>query len=451
MRSIVILVGTLLSSSVFAADTKSFDPPSAAVCVDSEVKSANTTALNGNVWVVDKIKLATWALNNYAISREPEDWAASHPNGAAFPGVPPRVEVIADENFCKGKTNPSGRFDCKSDDKNAIDQARLGLLSWLGGPAKEFDNSGIPAGRQEEFFSDPTLQIKCIGVTDTTKPPPPAGTFVHLRVRGSTDVLRYDQKSPEFKSVPNASLAINRDDVNNKTTIKVVGVIGYQVFNTSDTSNSFEVVPYFGINRNVSSAARKGTTTTANTRDIGLSIDASHVTRGDKTTDAYVDNVFLVRPDYLSDLQHHSHILSLNVSYTPIVTKLINFYFPIIPGKEHFASIMPLFDVRLDSGHYQDCGSLQPHQCFNYTRLGSQFGFAITSDNENLPFNLSVTDTRLAGLTKRSRDIDYLKAVLSYALNKDKSVALDLGFSDGRREDTAIEEKLWSLSLGVKY
>ncbi len=129
------------------------------------------------------------------------------------------------------------------------------------------------------------------------------------------------------------------------------------------------LIPYVGINRNLSSSREKGDSVTANTRDIGLSFDGSHLlVRGDN--ERYINNVFIVRPDYLDDIQHHSHIVSLNSIYMPVVTKLLNAYFPIVPGEEHFASIMLVFDMRLDAGHYTACGSLTGDTCTNYVRAG---------------------------------------------------------------------------------
>jgi len=448
MRSIFGVILLLGSGAVWPAV---FLPPQDLVCTGEQTKThIGRLQPTDEAQHVDKTLLAAWALDTYGIRRSYEVAVEKRPDLMLDTSLSPSMEILEDEHFCKTQEAPEGKFACTGDDAKVISTAHLAFRRWLDGNDPNYNFSKLDKDRPHNYFGDAKATIYCVAKSDSPPkktqdgPPKTESMLSHLRVRGTTDGLGYDQGDPGFKATPGASFSVNRDDVSDKTTNKIVGVLGYQLFPHSNNSMDFEMVPYFGINRNLTSAKGKGDTVTANTRNVGIYIDFSF-------SNSKFDHVFTVRPDYLTDIQHHSNIESLGFVYQPFVLGWLNTNLPFSTSSESIASVMPILDLRIDTGHYNNCGTLALDKCANYTRIGSQFGVSINSNNINQPFTFTATDTRLIGMTDRAHDIDYLKYVLSYALNKDKSVSLDFSYSDGRREDTAFEERLWGISLGVKY
>jgi hypothetical protein len=460
MSAVAGAVALLLANSVLAKDAPatgdtSFNPPVDQVCVEAAADThIGRVTTDAQALHVDKALLASWALDFFGIPRAYEDAAAKRPDLWISPALTPRMEILADENFCKTKSNPAGKFTCKDADATTIRNARQGFHIWLTGDDPNqthiYIRTAISTTRPNAFFQDPSSVMGCVAKKDETphptdgSSPKPYSVLAHLRVRGTTDGLQYGKNDDGFKAASGASFSVTRDDVADKTTDKAVGVVGYELVGWSDSSKDFNLIPYFGVNRNLTSVRAKGDTVTANTRDVGAYVGFSFA-------NTQMDNVFTLRPDYLSDLQHHDHIESVNAVYQPVVPHWLNSYVSVIPSNPDFASIMAVADLRVDEGRYNGCGVLSNAQCASYTRIGSQFGISATSNNPSQPLTFTATDTRLIGNTDRAHDIDYLKFVLSYAINKDKNLSIDLSYSDGRREDTAMEEKLWGISIGIKY
>ena len=130
---------------------------------------------------------------------------------------------------------------------------------------------------------------------------------------------------------------------------------------------------------------------------------------------------------------------------------VINDYIPLVRGWDEFVRFRPILDVRLNTGIYTNRGTLDPENHRDYMRLGTQFGIALTSDIKHLPLDLVVTDTFLHAFSGAYDQINYFKASLTFSFDPKRYLGVNLSYSDGRREDTAQRERLWSVSLSARF
>jgi hypothetical protein len=90
-------------------------------------------------------------------------------------------------------------------------------------------------------------------------------------------------------------------------------------------------------------------------------------------------------------------------------------------------SMIPRFDQRFNIGDFIGQGRRTDEESRSFTRLGGQFGVAITSDLKWLPVEPTVTETYPASLTGERPDLSCLTAVFSLYLDESKYFGVDLG------------------------
>lgn len=135
----------------------------------------------------------------------------------------------------------------------------------------------------------------------------------------------------------------------------------------------------------------------------------------------------------------------------PVVNAFVNDYIRLIRTRDDFFSIRPIFDIRLNAGVYTARGSEDRPGHRDFTRLGTQIRLALTSDNLSLPLDWVTTYTYLRGFSGRYDELEYFKTAVTFSFDERRYFGITAGYSNGRREDTAVREHLWSISLTGRY
>jgi hypothetical protein len=292
------------------------------------------------------------------------------------------------------------------------------------------------------------IPVASSGAASAPATPTPAATPTWLdrvRVRGNPDQLSVDKSNAAgYASVDKAQIDFSNDSVANSRSNDVQAYVGYSWIKSSFGSNgsTYEAIPYVGYKQNrVAVYSPDGTTiTTTRTSDVGLLSSFHYVHPGSSDTED-----LNVRPDYLMDAENGSRLLSANFTYTAFRKGGLNDLIPTRFGM----SVKPILIGESRNGTYIDRGDATvaaSHQ--DFVRLGAQVGFALVSNNPNIPVDFIATYTGLAAIVG-SQGIHYTKAGLTYNFNQ--NVGLALNYSNGVLPETGDREKKWSLGVASKF
>jgi hypothetical protein len=430
LRSVLFGLGLFAVHSATGAGTAacSTPPRRSAVCESGEVS---------------KEKLANYALDACSVSRTFEQAQL-----AAGRLVPSTTLTSAERLLISDPCATAGA--CKKEDAEALTGAQVLIDSMLNLYAPAYVNTGgTPTARQ--FFEDGKATLRC-GADQAGKPLEAPGATPaakgwtpskRLRIRGSTDSLFFSNDQPQFASADKANISSSYTSGNTTRADKILAVVGYSIWDPLD-SPPYGLIPYYGINRNISRPMGKPDSVSADTMDFGILNSLLLQTPGANPTTHWVT----VRPDFLVNHKDGSHLATVSGIYTPIhnCPVCVNAYYQI---SEHLF-IEPILDARSDVGHYTHPGDASGVDYRNYWRVGPRAGVSFSSDYPFLPIDLTATDVFLQGVSGTLPHINYFKAVLSYKLVV-KFISLDVSFRNGRREDTAQPEHQWSVGLSAAY
>lgn len=401
---------------------------------------------------VDRRKLVNYLLDMEGVSRQLEDWAVANRQGV-WADLEPRERMIADPDICKD--NPV----CSPKDKSRLTTARQILTTMLNGVPEAFEN---PAGISEPrayLATAGTGELRCR--TKDGAPVEMPGSVatkysytLPLRIRGSAESLMFPREDQSgFKSAEKATLSYTNDGIANKKTEKIVAMVGYPI-GLLDTGPQYaELVPFVGWNRGASKVEGQAESVTADLWRFGALLDyrTSHTRPGSRGGRTTLTHWFGFRPEYLLNEKDDSELAAFNVTYVPVVNRLLNVYIPLVRGRPRFISVKPILDLRWNSGIFTDEGTRAAGTSRDYTRLGSQVGLAITSDHPNYPVDLTITDTFLVALAGRPQTLNQFRTALSFAFDPKRYFGVEISYVHGRREDIADRESLWSIGFTVKY
>jgi len=454
---VVVFVAALLAESSHAL-AQSHEQ----ICIPATVNGKNVS-------IVSKNKLAKAILNQNS------DWQALYINADADAGTaqyrPQWRRIFTDPNFCN---NNPGCLAPNSKTKKMDDSAAQDTLTQLRFTLADFIQT--PAGNKQYYWTaNPTIGTDYLLGSDTTNPifcigpelPPVAkaapGISLPIRLRASSDDLDIDatsQKS-EFKALKPATVSFTRDAIANKTSASLQGALGYPIpldFGSPAyaTSSSAEVVPYVASTESYSKVDGKPATYgDTNNWAVGALFDAS-VNFVDA---ASVNNVFMVKPQYLWNTKDRSEIGSLQLIWQPWTQNLtaggpppINSVFPLgLASAGYHAQI--LFDLRFDSGLYTNKGNdpttIPQHTSFD--RAGSKFGFAVSTPALGPYVTLNVTETLLDGFAGQVPYISLFNTALSYYFDSTGNVGVTASYTNGRDENTAEYAQTYTLGFSAKF
>ncbi len=428
-----------IATPAFAAST---NPAQKDVCVDGRV---------------DRERLAIFVLDKQGVTRQLEAWAEAH-RDARFGTA--RQQVAGDETIC----DKSGL--CEAEMVRKVSAAHDTVGDVLG-DGRTFENPRAVTDLAA-FFTDPTVAIGCrvsngapiemvgVGVK-------PRKLDLPVRIRGTPDAMIFLRGSSDFKAADKATLSFSDDGINSKRSTKFVGVLGYPIaLKPAPTEGQYafaELIPYVGINKNTSKVTGKDRVVTTDNWRLGalLTYRATQVLNPGTNLFSVLTHVLGMRPEFLFNDKDRSQVASVNLTYMPVINPIpglgipLNAYRPVDPTKSNFISYRPILDFRFNNGTFARRGDRPLADSRDFSRMGTQFGIALSSDDPNLPVDLVVTETYLLGLAGDPDELSQFKSVLSLAFDPDRYFGLDISYVRGRREDLADRERLWSIGLTLRY
>jgi len=284
-------------------------------------------------------------------------------------------------------------------------------------------------------------------------PGPQEGTLARLlgnfRVRGSSDALLVPRDSNDFASAAAATLSLSADGTAKSTTSALLATIGYDLHFTTATDSVFDVVPFIGVDRNISAAA--GPPSASNRENVTAGVVASW------SHPFVVPGTFVVGSNALSATYEHlwndidnSQLNFLHFVDLPVINGYLNEYCFVpccdTPVDQTWFAASPLFDLRGDLGFYSDAGS-NPTVNRDYQQVGSRFGIAVAL--RRIKSDVTVTETYLWNDKSYRDSISLFEADWTYNVSAD--IGLTASYQNGDLEATAQRIQQWLISLSVKY
>jgi hypothetical protein len=316
-----------------------------------------------------------------------------------------------------------------------------------------------PGAGVDYFLGDDRInRITCVGPDVPTEPKAvkikmPAG----LRLRANADDLNVDKSNPvyadAFRSVKPATINFSRDiDKVNKASLQAT--LGYAIPLFSEPSPwgifSGEVVPYIAASQSVTKTDGKAATY-ADTNNVaaGALLNTELLFKG-----TGLNNVFLIKPQYLWNTKDRSEIASVKFIYEPWTNGLLRINTPIQVGTFFEASwLQLLFDVRANIGEYAK-KSTDPTVAVgqsSFERAGTKFGFSFSTNSKTAHAVLTVTETLLYGFAGPVKHLSFFDSTLSFYFDATSNFALTLSYTNGRDEDTAEDVRTYKAGLSAKF
>jgi hypothetical protein len=162
-----------------------------------------------------------------------------------------------------------------------------------------------------------------------------------------------------------------------------------------------------------------------------------------------VTHVFVVRPDYLLNLQDQSRLLTGNLRYIPVFNRGVNSYYSLI---EDILRGYVIIDGRTNLGVYTEKGNTVGPLNTNFVRLGGRVGGALTYTGiPNYPVDAWITYTDFLAAAGFNHGLGELQANATFNFGPDKLLGVTASYRNGRREDNAHRDEAWTVGLTVKY
>jgi hypothetical protein len=360
-------------------------------------------------------------------------------------------KLVADKNICP-------QFGgCSPKDAQAIESIHLNYTVFVSdGDREGYYHATNPNLTIGQYFNSPQSvgQILCTAKDEAPAPPAPEALEINspIRIRGVSDDLWIDQKSPLFAKSSSAGINYSQDDSKfgahtNKTTI--TGAIGYAIPLGDNPAFTQEITPFVAGNTSVTNTQNKPTVA-APTNFVagGVLYDA-------QIQESWGFHQIMLKPQFTEGTSMQSQLTSLQVIYAPWTDAAVSAPFlPLntvvnfIPGSDIFPNIngQVLFDLRADVGHYIDRGA-PPYVSQNqdFERIGTKFGFALIGTPSTLPtFALNITETALYGASGAYRKLSYFDSLLSIYFDPKRYFSATFEYFNGRDENTYV------LTRGVK-
>jgi hypothetical protein len=428
-RAAVVVVGLL---AVFSVSASAIIDPNLLCPKDSQV--------------VDKDTLAAAALDAGKVRWQFAAWAATSKDRPA--SLTPAEYLLV--HFHTACSQSGVSCDDKQKDSDKLLDAYNAFLTTIN-DRQYFRSTGSIDGTG--YFTDSNSTTQCQpsarnsqDVTKvTTGKERPA---IAIRVRGSADDLFVDQNSSTFNTLQKATLSYTDDDVKRKTTRNVTGVVGV-AFKLSDdpidkaenADGYTELVPYAGIASNISETGSSADSVTTNTREVGIAANSYH----EQDDFAYV---IAVRPQWLWNLPDDSKLFTGSVVFEPISLAVLNSKIELSDDLAY----QWILDARYNHGQYTSLGSRSESTSQDFDRLGGRMGASLAHGGTVLPWTWTVTETWFHSIDGQYNSLGLFSSVVSFALDPPKQyVGIDLTYNDGRDGLTAVRDKMWMVSLGVRY
>jgi hypothetical protein len=279
-----------------------------------------------------------------------------------------------------------------------------------------------------------------------------------LVIRKNISDLTIAQTEDAFKSVQQATFAINADEVKKSTTYNIQGVIGYALGQAAIPSWPYayaEFIPYIAYTGQFVHGNNPNKLTDVN--NVGVGFLGDLLFPGSALQNALPFGRGIYNDVQASLEEVHSEIsatdiLSAKLTYTPFFD---HNYLPGVgnsaPVGDYFITFTPqavfIFGNVLDNG-----GNPNLSKTGNYQRLGAHLAFNVSAVAGIFNgFSFTTTYDYLRSYGGPVSDIALFTSTLSYAMPQQNLWSVQLQYQDGRNLDTLVQQKLITLGLGLKY
>lgn len=396
--------------------------------------------------VIDRDKLTTYLLDQLLVSRQVEDWASAHQG--RFNDITLRQRLLVDEDVCA--KDPTAADHCAATDKDNLKQLGFVVASILDSQSQSY-RAPYKNLEPHDFFAH-AVPVVCVQ-DGSQAPVEMAGAVVKkfdlrvpVRVRGSPDGLYISRNDKTlFAAEPKAAISFSDDQVAGKRSEKFAVYAGYPIkllAHDDKVHSTVEMIPFAGIARDLAQVSGKPETVNTKLWRAGIAFDGT-ITAGGMT------HFLVARPEYVANTKEHSRLFGMNLTYLPVINNALNDY--LFARDSSPVAVRPILDLRLNNGHFFASGDRAPEDSHDYSRIGTQFGAAFSSNDRNYPVDLTVTYTYLHALTGNPANLHYFKTLLSLGLTKDKTFGIDVSYEDGRIEDLVSRSKDWTIGFGAKF
>ncbi len=359
-------------------------------------------------------------------------------------------KLVTDKNICPHFAG------CKAKDAQSINSIHLNYTVFVSAGAREgyyeASHPDLSIGEYFRSMDNKVNAIYCTSKDETPAAPPssPIDANSPLRLRGISDDLWIDQKSPLFAKTSSAAASFVENDAKqgaHTNTTSVQAALGYDIpLVSTNSAFSHEIIPFAATNIYLTDTQNKPRVIApTNFVSGGFLYDAT-------IQEARGFDVITLKPQYVEGTTMRSQLTSLQAIYAPWIDAAATAPFPplntmvnVFPGNDFLPHVngQLLFDIRNDAGIYENRG-LPPYVAQNasFERVGSKFGFAWIATPSSLPtFALSVTETALYGTNGAYRKLSYFDTLLSIYLDPKHYVSITLEYFNGRDENTYVQNQ----------
>ena len=445
------------------------------VCDDSTI---NKEKLAGTL--VNQSGTGSLALRIDAImKREKKPTTISFPSGSFVvdASTPVWQIMFGVEGLCE-ESSLAGPLHCSKEERNGISY----MVGWVNQILLADHAKGIRrttnVTKAAQYFAggDQDNRLVC----DRTPPPSTASAspwqfdWKNFRIRGSPDQIAYPHPPSDkaadiygtsalYDSSDGASVSFKYAGTQKSQTDALIGAIGYDFnFRKGDISNTsipfLDLAPYTAVDRELTTkpTGKPPTSTTAFSAELvhaGVLGSALVLQPSDLPMEVFGDrligHVFVLRPDYLFNLQDDSRLASLNLHYIPYFQRVFNSYAHLAPDLNGLVIV----DARAHFGWYTEKGApAVPTINDNFVRLGGRVGGALEfAGIPGYPIDAYLTYTNFAPLAGYNNSLGEAQGSLTFNFGENKLFGLTVSYRNGRREDNAQRDEAWTVGLTTKY
>jgi hypothetical protein len=269
----------------------------------------------------------------------------------------------------------------------------------------------------------------------------------NFRLRGKPQDLSIGRDDSAFSGVSSASIATVNDDIALKNTFDMHAVLGYVLPTQEFGAALLDSIPFLEYDRDYVDGA-KAPPNSSNVDNFIVGLQEAYRTPLAPDIGALIT----FQPQYVWGLRNNAQIAK--VIFTAQPEALWPFFVPTPIGA-------PGFDAMVYARGVVNVGDVtrrttDPTLALtnNFTQAGVQTGVAITDTDPNSFFNgvsIPVDYTNLYGFTGQYKGISLISAAINYTFPKTKYITIGLSYVDGRDINTFEKQKLYKVTLGVKY
>lgn len=289
------------------------------------------------------------------------------------------------------------------------------------------------------------LDVTCIPPTEVSPKPDVAGSPGSLRVTSKLEELTTSRDDDGLMSVDLATISIANDNVDDKLTFGIDGIVGFYIPLDKEGSSLTPFVQYQRTSVRDRSVTPAETERSVEKLGLGATLElwASSIDPID------------VAPIYVVDYVTDSRVISAKANWIPGFLRRIDSV-PIGRARPLLADVFYwrlLPRVLVQGSHVLDAGTnAELLETNDYLRLGGDVSLDIWGVTPFLrDFTVTASAKKLWMLTDGPRDVWLFKSSLQYWVSGSQHVSVAFVYERGWDEDTIARIDDWKLTLGARF